>query len=525
MIFLLTSLLTAALGILMYPTKVGPTLLPDMGFLAWFYLVPLFSYLLSKEHSLKKIFFISLFASTLQYLGCVYWLILAMKNFGGLDYVSAGGVLSLIVLMMAGYFTLATTLSFFIHRRLKLPLYLVFPFAMVVAEYSRCHWPFGGFTWASPAYSQGHYLSIFQWVDVTGVAGLHLLIFLVNTLLSEVGFILFKSHKKEKMVTPVVLVVLLIFVSFTGSILRKSYLDDDKSKVGGRQVALIQGNINQDMKWDPALASDNLKQYALLTDESSQKGAELAFWPETAYPFAIDLQNMSEQRLVDRASLPVPVLTGAVSVDRGNPDSETLYNSAFLVGTDSLIGSLNLLDGHFYYHKRHLVPFGEYIPLKNWLTFAKRLTVAVGDFSPGDNPSLIFWKDFKMGMLICYEDIFSDESREVVNAGANVLVNLTNDAWYGDTSAPHQHVVFSQMRALENRRYVVRATNTGLTAVIDAHGRILSSLPVFTQGTLDEIIYPSEILTPYTIYGSVVSVLSLAGVLVYFILALIKSPY
>ena len=153
------------------------------------------------------------------------------------------------------------------------------------------------------------------------------------------------------------------------------------------------------------------------------------------------------------------------------------------------------------YFKKHLVPFGEYVPMKKWLTFAKKLTTAVGDFSVGENAAPFLWQGKRLGLLICYEDIFPELSQKTVKAGAEILVNLTNDAWYGNTSAPHQHLAFSQLRALENRRMLVRSTNTGVTAVIDSRGEILKNLPLFEEGVLTYLLDLHGEKSFYTRFG------------------------
>lgn len=485
LVILLGILLTGFLGIVIYPTAVFGWRLPEMGWAAWVHLVPLFVVLYVIESKFRR-FWAAFLCAFIFYGGALYWLIAAMKNFGGLSFWQSTGVLSLVVAILSFYFSMAITLAYGIHERTRFPLSFLITSFIVSFDFLRIYFPVGGFPWPMAAYSQGSYLLFFQWLDVTGVFGLNALIILINALLAEMIWSWFSRHAADALLRRSILIILLALVSFYGSIYQHRKMESEAAPVlvdstvtaspANLELALIQGNIGQSLKWERHLSRQNLQIYLDLTDQAAREGVDLVIWPETAYPYTLDLSEPGGAKLFEAELQKVPVLLGSVSeIPQIEGEDPVVTNSAVMVqgGRAAEI-----------YHKRHLVPFGEYVPMKEQLTFAKRLTTAVGDFTPGTLWTLLPFKEIKLGALVCYEDIFPDIARGLVSQGADLLVNLTNDAWYGNSSAPYQHLVFSQFRALENRRYLVRATNTGVTAVIDPRGKVLNVLPMFKRDTL-----------------------------------------
>lgn len=490
---------TGLLGIFIYPTVIFGWHAPELGFLAWLYLVPIF--IAVKSLGGARLFFAPFLSALIFYLGSLYWLIPAMKNFGGLSLGESCGVLFLVTLILAFYFALSLRLARRVHERTGIPLFLLNASFLMATDFLRTYFPVGGFPWSMPAYSQGAFLPFFQWVDVTGIYGLNILIYLVNGLLADMipAVRHLKGHSAEekgRLINRSVILVLLVMISFFGSYWQQRKMEKETDGEESFQIALLQGNISQELKWNPKKAQRHLQTYLSLTDRAVADGADLVVWPETAFPYTVDLSRpvapkgqagaiqgglgLADNRLkqiFDRESFPVPLLFGAVAEQPVTPADEPLvYNSAFLLDRD--------VDARQVYHKQHLVPFGEYVPMKKWLTFARRLTTAVGDFTRGEAFTLLEAGSLKIGPLVCYEDIFPDLARGFAKTGANLLINITNDAWYGDSSAQHQHLVFSQFRALETRRYLLRATNTGMTAIIDPRGEVLNRLPPFTEGIM-----------------------------------------
>lgn len=232
-------------------------------------------------------------------------------------------------------------------------------------------------------------------------------------------------------------------------------------------VALVQGNIDQSLKWDPQYQQATVHKYVTLSRRVADASSpELIVWPETAMPFYFQDDGPLARPVLDfvREEKTALVL-GSPAYKRTDdgPRPFVLYNRAFLLDPRNPAPQ--------WYDKEHLVPFGEYMPLASILPLQK-LVSGVGDFVPGENERALRSGDLSVGMLVCYEAIFPGLAQDRVSQGANVLVNISNDAWFGDTSAPHQHLQLAALRAIEQGRYLVRCTNTGISAFIDPLGRI-----------------------------------------------------
>jgi apolipoprotein N-acyltransferase len=266
-------------------------------------------------------------------------------------------------------------------------------------------------------------------------------------------------------------------------------------------VAIAQGNIPQDKKWLSEMYIPTLKRYLALTDRAAS--ARLVIWPETAVPayahraegiLLQPLQQLAAERGQD-ILLGAPVLT----------EDGRSYNAMLRLG----------VDGRAMYAKRHLVPFGEYAPFEQWLQpLADALDIPMSSFSPGDGdrPPLLELAGWQAGVGVCYEDAFGREVREALPQAA-FLVNASNDAWFGHSLAPHQHMAMARMRAAETGRYMLRATNTGISAIIGPHGRVLAESPQFETDLLQGRVTPLRGSTPYVRWGDWLPV-GLAGLLV-----------
>ncbi|MEM7406584.1 MAG: apolipoprotein N-acyltransferase [Pseudomonadota bacterium] len=253
------------------------------------------------------------------------------------------------------------------------------------------------------------------------------------------------------------------------------------------QVALIQGNYAQDVKWRPQNLAPTLERYRVLTSQALDAGARLVIWPETAIPsLASRVANyLDAVRTRARAQNATVLLGVPTRVERG------FHNSVLALGATE--GA---------YHKRHLVPFGEYVPFAALLLpVMQGLGVPIPRFIPATGKSAVLALDaVRLGVSICYEAAFGHEIRQTLSH-ANLLVNVSNDAWFGDTLAPHQHLQIVRMRALESGRPIARATNTGLTAAIGPDGRVLRSIEPFEVGVLHATLQPTAGLTPYARVG------------------------
>ena len=256
----------------------------------------------------------------------------------------------------------------------------------------------------------------------------------------------------------------------------------------------MQGNVEQGQKWDPRRATDIFENYLRMTRQAIADGAGLVVWPESATPFTFESEPAAAEtiRRIARDAR-VPILLGSDQIERGAPTR--YYNSAYLVRADGSTGGV--------YRKMHLVPFGEYVPMKRLLFFAAPLVEAVSDFSAGESAVLMPIDGHPISTAICYEIVYPDLVRRFVAAGSELLTTITNDAWFGDTSAPHQHFAQASMRAIENGRYLVRAANTGISGVVDPYGRVVVQSRLFEPAVVAGTVYYRTERTLYTRVGDV----------------------
>ena len=241
---------------------------------------------------------------------------------------------------------------------------------------------------------------------------------------------------------------------------------------------------------------------------------DLVVWPETATPFYFlnqaELTQMVKKGIRDTGA---DFLIGSPSF-RSKKKGVEYYNSAYLIGAQ----------GNLYgrYDKAHLVPFGEYVPLKKWLPFINKIVEGVGDFRPGREGHTLPWKNYRLGIQICYEIIFPGLSRSMAQNNADLLVNITNDAWYGRSSAPYQHFSMAIFRAVENRRSLIRSANTGISGFVDPAGRIVASTKLFEDALITRKMPLLQTTTIYTRIGDLFALLCLAATLTVALYALVR---
>ncbi len=255
------------------------------------------------------------------------------------------------------------------------------------------------------------------------------------------------------------------------------------------QVALVQGNIDQSVKWDPAWQGKTLSIYSELTRVAAREHPRLIVWPEAAVPFLLREDPRRGMVAAMARDAGAYLLVGAPDWQAGQP-----WNTAFLVGPEGwMLGR---------YDKRHLVPFGEYVPLRQALFFVNPLAGgAIGEFASGREATVFSPPIGRFGVVICYEAIFPHEVRDFFLGGADFLVNITNDAWFGRSAAPVQHLAMAAFRAVENRAYLVRAANTGISAIVAPDGRIVRASGLFTTAVVSGAIAPRTEGSLYTRYG------------------------
>jgi len=457
--------LAALSGILLaicYPT-IG------WGFCAWFALIPLLT-VLYRAHDLSRALGYGLIAGITFFCFSMHWL----------THVSTLGWV-ILVLMESIYVMVFAWLAY---RGIKSKRSVGFKIlwialAWTIPEILRSEIPIFGFGWNLLAYSQSSYVLLIQFANILGAYGLGFLIAFVNASIFYIRI----NDKGRKMAFRLVTLSVLVLagllsygkMTFSKRVEPKEYL----------RVSVLQGNIPQSVKWAVMAKEKILDIYERLTQLAALDQPDLIIWPEAAFPgyFNRDLQAERISRLAQEVQ--TPLLIGALRW----VSEEEVYNSAYLLGKDGAFQK--------HYDKLRLVPFGEYIPLKFFLGWLTPIADAlgVGDFSAGADSVVFRWgrSEWPFGVLICFEDVFTDLARYLVSRDAKFLVVITNDAWFGHTGAPFQHLQSSIFRAVENGVAVVRAANTGVSAFISFRGEVLGTVKnekgeeifTFGQKTLD----------------------------------------
>jgi len=459
----------------------------DFSLLAWVAFVPLLWLIQGKTP--KRAFAYGWFAGMGFYLCTVYWVVETIGLYSNIPTLVAIAPLLMMCAILASYTgAFAAGLRFYQERGGS--ILLLGPPLWVALEWLRSFF-FIGFPWVNLGYSQYPFLSLIQFSEVTGVYGLSALIIFLNL----VFFTFLKSKGRDQKQLLLASILFVAALAGWGEWRRKQLATLPPAH--HLRVGLIQGNIPQDQKWDKTFQEDTLARYEQLTREAAAKGAELIIWPETAAPFFFQSDLPYQQRLLDLVrELRTPLLFGAVGWRPKNIEEVTLFNRAYLASSSGVVlGS---------YDKIKLAPFGEYIPFhSSFLFFLDKLVEGIGDFAAGTETTVFSLPSQKFGVLICFEGIFPDLARRFVANGANFLVNITNDAWFGRSSAPYQHLVMEAMRAVENRVPLVRAANTGFSAVISPDGQIRAQTPLYKTTLLVEDLAWPQVNSFYTRYGDV----------------------
>jgi apolipoprotein N-acyltransferase len=458
--------------------------------LAFFALIPLF-YAVSRRERRNPPFVTGLFAGLVFYLGTIYWLTVTMERYGDLPRWFSLLVLLLFSFYLALYFGIFAW-GFERMLRSRVPLLLGVPCLWVALEYARGHL-LTGFPWALLGYSQYKSLLFIQISDVTGVYGVSFLVVLVNVAFFQVILAVTENEFTRRLLVPLGSVILCLVVVVTyGAYRIKQFTGTKPAKT--IRVGVVQGNIDQKQKWDPSFREKILAIHTRLSHRAAQEKPDLIIWPEAAVPFyfTADLENQSRLlTIID--DLGVDLLFGSPDVRVVDGKNE-FFNSAFLVSPGGRLRGR--------YDKIHLVPFGEYVPLRKALFFVRPIIDQIGDMTPGKTISLMQTDKGTCGTPICYEIILPDLVRRFVLAGADFIATLTNDDWFGRTSAPYQHFSMAIFRAVENRVPVVRAANSGISGVITPQGRIVRQTKIFREAvfTKDLPLLPHG-KTFYTRFG------------------------
>jgi apolipoprotein N-acyltransferase len=385
----------------------------------------------------------------------------------------------------------AGALSWIAARRSRLAAVAAAPFLWVAAEWIR-GWLMGGFPWGSLGYSQYRQLAIIQIAELGGMYAVSFVVIAVNAALA--GTV---ALGRRRAVAALAVAAALVAGTLAFGHARLGELGAPAETA---TIALIQPSIAQPLKWDPEFAASTLANYFELTRQAGQARPDLIVWPETATPTVLreDLALQTALRGLSRA-LGASLVVGSIDVDRTSPPR--YRNSAFLLNERGIVNR---------YDKIQLVPFGEYVPLSGVIGFVRGWAEFIADLEPGSRSVVFSGPPAPFGTVICYEGIFPALVRRFVRDGARFMVNMTNDGWFGRTAGPLQHLGMYPLRAVEHRVAVVRAANTGVSAVIAPTGEIRRSLPLYARGTLVERVPLRTRQTPYTRFGDWLAYLSLA---------------
>jgi apolipoprotein N-acyltransferase len=443
------------------------------------------------------------------------WIAVVMQQYGNVNPWLSAGILGLMATaggIVCCFFSLGVALASKKNRALAS---ILAPFLWVTLEFARTHLPIIGFPWNLAGYAASRNLALLQLTPLAGIYGLSFVIAAYGSLLAYAILAGRQRVWKAFLVSMAVLALIaLVGPYFVPRATPTHY------------AHLVQTDFPQSEEYPAnwlqihAPEMDQLENISVGSIQASQipKGLDLPqahdrliIWPEVPAPF-----TMQDPAFVQRATRIAresnsDFLVGVVEWNLGAQNKYYATNTAVLLDPAG--------QQTFRYDKMHLVPFGEYVPLRNWLTFAKSLTTGIGDFAPGHDYSIGRLPGGKFGVFICYEAIFPDEVRRFTKEGAQLLINISNDGWFGRSSAPPQHLMMARVRAVENRRWLLRDTNNGFTVAVDPYGRIVARVPTDIRGELDAPYAFRSDITPYVRFGDWFSWLCLLASLALLVLA------
>jgi apolipoprotein N-acyltransferase len=429
----------------------------DQSYLLAVALIPLFWGI--EGQTPKRAFWLGLAGGLAFYVGLLYWIFFVCHVYGGLPVAAAVAVM----LLLSGYLALyrgvwAWGVSRGAARGLA-PLWWG-PVLWVTLELIQTYL-LSGFPWELLGYGLYRNPFFVQFADLTGVYGLSFLLVILNFCLYR---LIFPGRSSRLSYSVLALLILLLWGGY--GFFRLNAVERQIAQSPKMKVAVVQGNIEQGQKWDPANLLATINKYDALTRKVSLDKPHLIVWPETAAPFWFirDKEFSAQLRQMARESQ-ANLLFGSPAMEFTGEGQRQLFNRAYLLSPHGEVVG--------YYDKAHLTPYGEYVPLQRIFFFIPKMVPMIGDFAEGPAGMVLPLPEGSVGPLICFESIFGEIARAQVKNGAQLLVNITNDAWFGTTSAPYQHLSMAVLRAVENRVSLARAANTGISAFIAPDGRLL----------------------------------------------------
>ena len=435
-------------------------------------------------------FLLGLVTGLVMFAGTISWTSDVLAVYGGLNAALSWALAGLLIAFLAIYTALFSVTLTTAVARVGVSALALAPVLWVATEWLRGTL-FTGFPWVLLGYSQSDTIAPLQVASLVGIYGLSGFVAMASAAVAM--FLAPGARLARARLLPATVMLVIVGAGWAwgaARVGREALLQGPTHRVG-----IVQGNVPQGQKWDPAHRDAILDRYLSLTRQVAVDGVDFVIWPESATPFVFERDTLYSEVL--RASIRragVPLVFGS---DEVVGQGERFYNAAFVVDeTGRMRGA---------YRKMQLVPFGEYIPMRSLLFFAQPLVEGVSDFSAGEQLTLLPVDGHRLSVAVCYEAVFPWLSLQAVRQGSQLLTTITNDAWYGTSAAPYQHFQQARVRAVETGRYLVRAANTGISGIVDPYGRVLVRSPLFETGTYVGEVRWLDAGTPYTRIGDSVA--------------------
>lgn len=489
----------------MYLPAVIPGLLlifcfPGFGYypLAWIVLTPFLVSLPDKTP--QKAFLSGMLLGIPYFFGTTYWIYHSVTYYGHIPFIVSIAlvfILSLYLSLYTGLFGLLFSMKI---KKSALPAMLLAPVFWVTIEFIRSY-ALTGFPWSSIGYSQYRFLTAIQVSDLTGIYGVSFLVLAVNGALADIFILRRRRSSMPLFASYHTIIGYIVLSALFLSAFAYGYWRIHQNRHGNDlRVSIVQGNIEQDKKWDATYQSEVINTYKELTLKAFVYSPSLIIWPETSLPFYFGTDtDLTEDLLSFKRQIGADLLLGTVIIkERPSANSPArLSNSAVLLDNDG--------KATYIYDKIHLVPFGEYVPLRRVLFFVDKLVAGIGDYTPGETLLKANTPYGSFATFICYEIIFPGLVRKFYSKDGDFIVTITNDAWFGKTAGPEQHFSMAVFRAIENRKPVIRAANTGISGFIDSNGKILLRTAFFERTTETAYIKTDQSRSFYSRFGDIFS--------------------
>ena len=457
-------------------------------YLAWIAFIPLILFLFRVRKPVRA-FWGGYVAGGIELFALLIWMPAVLPRYGGISNWLAWTGYVLLILLLACFMGAGC----YVTKRLMHwggdAFLLLFPAVWVLIEYAQTIIPFGGFPWLLIGYSQSDWLGLIQVADLTGVYGIS---FLVAGLSTAVAWAVIHKGRSFRAWWPMLGVIVLVSACLLYGRASLDRWDDLREDYG---VAMLQGDLSADETY--AVLSEKYRSgYLSMANDLQSSSIDLLILPESPTPVMYEQDAAYREMIEELAARYTYGLVFNNIRHEETGDGSKYYNSAYFVdGEGALLGS---------YDKIHLVPFGEYLPLKGFfLLFMRTITQDVSEFQPGREREIFRLGEYPANATVCFEAIFPGLVREFVRSGSRLIVNLTNDRWYGDSSAPFQHFAIARWRSIENRRYLLRAANSGISAVIEPTGRIQTATGILQKAVCEGRFTFVTQQTFYTRYGDV----------------------